>query len=91
MAAVSCVELAELYLEQGELQAASDFFEKAADYYGSDHYGRHCRYQAGRIRYLLAYKQNYHQLPEHDYLRKQMYEVLATGIMSTSQLHKKTS
>ncbi|RLN33786.1 hypothetical protein C2845_PM03G02670 [Panicum miliaceum] len=78
MAAVSCVELAELYVEQGELQTASDFFDKAADYYGSDRQSQHCRYEAGRIRHLLDHKEDYHQLSEHDYLRKQMYEVLAT-------------
>ncbi|CAO2046883.1 unnamed protein product [Urochloa humidicola] len=83
MAAACCEELAELYVEQGELQTAADFFEKAADYYGSNRHNRHCRYEAGRIRFLLDHKEKYHQL---SYLRKQIYEVLATGIMSTSQL-----
>ncbi|CAN6279446.1 unnamed protein product [Urochloa humidicola] len=91
MAAFCCVELAEMYVEQGELQTASDFFEKAAGYYGSNRDSTYCRYEADRIRFLLAQKEDYYlQLSEHDYWRKQTYEVLATGIMSTSQLHKRT-
>ncbi|CAL4886267.1 unnamed protein product [Urochloa decumbens] len=74
-------ELAELYVEQGELLTAADFFDKAADYYGHNRQKRHCRYEAGRIRFLLDHKENYDRLSEQDYWRKQMYEVLATGLM----------
>ncbi|CAL4967889.1 unnamed protein product [Urochloa decumbens] len=81
MAAICCEELAELYVEQGELLTAADFFDKAADYYGHNRQKRHCRYEAGRIRFLLDHKENYDRLPEQDYWRKQMYEVLATGLM----------
>nr|CAB3485105.1 unnamed protein product [Digitaria exilis] len=80
MAAVSCAEVAEMYVEQRELQAAMEFFEKAAGYYGSNRNSRHYRYEADRIRFLLARKETYHRLPKTE-LRAQMYEVLATGIM----------
>lgn len=69
-----------MYVEQRELQAAMEFFEKAAGYYGSNRNSRHYRYEADRIRFLLARKETYHRLPKTE-LRAQMYEVLATGIM----------
>jgi hypothetical protein len=80
MAAASCVQLAELYVEQRELQTASDFFEKAAGYYGSNRRSRRCRFEAGRLRFLLANKETYRQSPDPD-VRSQLYEVFATGIM----------
>ncbi|RLM78358.1 hypothetical protein C2845_PM12G22660 [Panicum miliaceum] len=80
MAAASCVELAELYVEQRELQTALDFFEKVAGYYGSNRRSRRCRFEAGRLRFLLAKKETYRQSPDPDW-RSQLYEVFATGIM----------
>ncbi|OEL17742.1 hypothetical protein BAE44_0021239 [Dichanthelium oligosanthes] len=80
MAAVTCVELAELYVEQRELQTASDFFEKAADYYGSDRHSRHCRFEADRLRFLLAKKETYGRSSEPDW-HSQLYEAFATSIM----------
>ena len=66
MAAVSCEELAELHVEQRELQTALDFFEKAADYYGSNLCSRSCRFEAGRLRFLLDNKETYLQSSDPD-------------------------
>ncbi|RCV07642.1 hypothetical protein SETIT_1G261500v2 [Setaria italica] len=80
IAAMSCEELAELYVEQRELQTALDFYEKAADYYGSDRHSWKCRFEANRLRYLLDNQETYRRSSEPN-CRSQLYEVFATGIM----------
>ena len=66
MAAVCCEELAELHVEQRELQTALDFFEKAAEYYGSNRCSRSCRFEAGRLMFLLDNKETYLQSSDPD-------------------------
>jgi alpha-soluble NSF attachment protein len=79
MAAVCCHELAELYVEQKELQKAADFFEQAAVYYGS-RCSRWCKFEANRLRYVLDNEEAHRQSDPADW-RSQLYEVFATGIM----------
>uniref|UniRef100_A0ACD5TNB3 Uncharacterized protein n=1 Tax=Avena sativa TaxID=4498 RepID=A0ACD5TNB3_AVESA len=80
MAAITCVDLAELYTEQQELHKASDFFEQAAAYYGSNRRSRWCKFEADRLRYVLDKKEDYYR-QSYDPLRSQFYEVFATGII----------
>ncbi|CAL4886271.1 unnamed protein product [Urochloa decumbens] len=55
LAATSCEELAEFYLEHEQLLNASDFFEQVADYYGANRRcNRHCRFKANLLRFTLA-------------------------------------
>ncbi|KAK1695208.1 hypothetical protein QYE76_011905 [Lolium multiflorum] len=79
MAAVCCHELAELYVEQKELQKAADFFEQAAVYYGN-RFSRWCKFEADRLRFVLDNEEAHRQSDPADW-RSQLYEVFATGIM----------
>ncbi|RLN36002.1 alpha-soluble NSF attachment protein-like [Panicum miliaceum] len=55
LAAKSCVELAELYLQHHQLRNASDSYEQAADYYGANRRrNRYCRFKANLLRFTAA-------------------------------------
>jgi alpha-soluble NSF attachment protein len=80
MAAVTCEELAELYMEQQELQNAVDFFEQATVHYGTDRRSQQSKFEADRLRFVLANKERYRQSSDPNW-HSQLYEVFASGIM----------
>ena len=73
LAAVSCVDLAEFYMEHQLLHNALDSYEQAADYYSTNgRRNRYCRFQANLLRFTLANKEMLHvkgMLPIKDYKR----------------------
>lgn len=74
LAAVSCVDLAEFYMEHQLLHNALDSYEQAADYYSTNRRrNRYCRFQANLLRFTLANEEMLHvkgMLPIKDYKRK---------------------
>lgn len=74
LAAMSCVELAEFYMEYQQLQSALDSFEQAAEYYGDNRRrSRHCRFRANLLRFTLANEDMLRvkgRLPIKDYRRR---------------------
>ncbi|CAO2046882.1 unnamed protein product [Urochloa humidicola] len=58
LAAKSCVELAEFYMDHEQLDNAADSYEQAADYYGANRRrNRHCRFKANLLRFTFAHEE----------------------------------
>jgi hypothetical protein len=77
LAATSCEELAQFYMEHQQLQNAMDSYQQAADYYGADRRrNRHCRFKVNLLRFTLANQEmlRVKGLPPLDYKRRfQLY------------------